>query len=279
MRKLLSIAVIVMAALALAATASARPYEVMSTTASKLGFGKVGITTATGVVTVNSSNSGIHLDTLRLAPTDPADSSPAPVTDPEVTGTIASNIVDGSFGQGGVFAPISGAAMSQPLTQNVLAIGGIARVCLASPGCGSSLPLLLTTTTGGTAMNTIGLGIGGIVTVGFPGPVRVSLVNAPWQLKTATRIQSTANGVQITRMHHGFVHGPASNTSSTAKASGVVQLITPVQVFTKGIAGNTTKLALFTSVTLHFVPEPGLMLLLGSGVVGLALLGRSRMRK
>ncbi len=274
MKKLLSFAVIGMVTLAFAVTASARPYEVTSSTGTKLGFGKVGITTGTGVVTVNSSNSGIHLDTLRLAPTDPADSAPAPVTDPETTGTIASNIVDGGAGAGGTFAPISGAAMSQPLTQNILALGGVARVCLVVAGCGSSLPLVLTQNNGAT-----GVGVGGTVTVGFPGPIRISLQNSPWQLKTATRIQSTANGVTITRMHHGFVHGPASNTSSTAKPSGVVQLITPIQVLTKGIAGNSTKISLFTSITLHFVPEPGLMLLLGSGVVGLALLGRSRMRK
>jgi hypothetical protein len=30
--------------------------------------------------------------------------------------------------------------------------------------------------------------------------------------------------------------------------------------------------------SLHFIPEPGLLLLLGSGVAGLVLLGRSRMR-
>ena len=111
------------------------------------------------------------------------------------------------------------------------------------------------------------------------GPVRVSLINSPWQIGTATRLVSTANGVVITRMYGGFIHGPESNTSSTAASSGVVQLVTPVQVLVKGIGGNTKKLSLFTSITLHFVPEPGLMLLLGSGVVGLALLGRSRMRR
>ena len=273
MRKLLSFAVIGIVTLVFAVTASARPFEVVTTLGTKLGFGKLGIATATGVVTVNSSNAGLHLNTLRIAPSDPMDGSPAPVTDPETTGTVASNIVDGGAGGGGTFAPISGANMSSPLTQNVLALGGVARICLVVTGCGSSLPLIL------TVNGTAGVGIGGIITIGFPGPIRVSLVNSPWQLKTATRLQSTGNGSVITRMHHGFVHGPASNTSSTAKVSGVVQLVTPVQVLTKGIAGNTTKLSLFTSIALHFVPEPGLMLLLGSGVVGLALLGRSRMRK
>jgi hypothetical protein len=38
-------------------------------------------------------------------------------------------------------------------------------------------------------------------------------------------------------------------------------------------------LTLEVTQTIHFTPEPGLMLLLGSGVAGLALLGRSRMRR
>jgi hypothetical protein len=37
--------------------------------------------------------------------------------------------------------------------------------------------------------------------------------------------------------------------------------------------------ALFSTLTLHFIPEPGLLLLIGSGAVGLGLLGRSRMKK
>jgi hypothetical protein len=41
--------------------------------------------------------------------------------------------------------------------------------------------------------------------------------------------------------------------------------------------GDSDKQALFTRLTLNFVPEPGL-LLLGPGVVGLAVLGRRRMR-
>ena len=34
----------------------------------------------------------------------------------------------------------------------------------------------------------------------------------------------------------------------------------------------------FTRLLLHVIPEPGLFLLLGSGAIGMALLGRKRMR-
>jgi hypothetical protein len=47
----------------------------------------------------------------------------------------------------------------------------------------------------------------------------------------------------------------------------------------QGLNSNSSQLTLFASLTLHFVPEPGLLLLIGSGVVGLGLLGRSRMKK
>lgn len=270
MRKLLVFIIAGMVA-AFAGNASAAILEVAASTGTKLGFGKVTLTTGSGIVTVNQSAGGDHLNTLRLAPTDPMDSEPVPVTDPETTGTVASNIVDGGFGRGGTFAPISGGGA---LTQNQLALAGVARVCLIFTGCGQSLPLILTVNNGAT-----GVGVGGLITVGGAGPVRVSLINSPWQIGTATRLVSTANGNVITRMHHGYIHGPASGTSSTAKPSGIVQLITPIQVLVKGVGGNTANISLFTSITMHFVPEPGLMLLLGSGVAGLALLGRSRMRK
>ena len=77
-------------------------------------------------------------------------------------------------------------------------------------------------------------------------------------------------------MISGFVHGPASNTSSTALASGVIQLITPTQVTTIGVPGSNDKLSLFGTLRIRFVPEPGLLLLLRSGAVALVLLGRSR---
>ena len=66
-----------------------------------------------------------------------------------------------------------------------------------------------------------------------------------------------------------------NNLLSGSKA-GSVTVIAPLRVSTGAIAGNIPG-----SVTLHFefVPEPGTMLLLVSGAVGLAVIGRRRMRK
>jgi hypothetical protein len=147
-------------------------------------------------------------------------------------------------------------------------------VCLLIPGCATNISLNNTTNNGNT-----GVGVGGLLTVGKFGSVRISLVNGPWTLGFASGITQTHEGNFKTQAAAGFVHGAASSNSSTAETSGVIQLIAPQQVTTSGIAGNSTELTLFARLTLHFIPEPGLLLLIGSGVVGLGLLGRSRMKK
>ena len=183
----------------------------------------------------------------------------------------------------GTLGPISGGAQSSPLTKNVLPVGGLAKFCLLSPACGTNLPLMLTQHTGATG--TKGVGIGGILTIGGTGPVRISIEAAPWTIKTGTSIDeiTTPFGGTIKKFvnvtHMGFAHGPSSNTSSTANLSGFVQLITPMQVVTNSQNGSNLKIALFGFLTIHFIPEPGMLLLLGSGVAGLVLLGRHRMRK
>jgi hypothetical protein len=75
----------------------------------------------------------------------------------------------------------------------------------------------------------------------------------------------------------GFAHGPASATSSTAMLSGSLLLVTPIFVSTN-IAGSAVVPA-FGFLNVHFVPEPGTLGLLGSGVASLLLLGRGRSRR
>ena len=120
------------------------------------------------------------------------------------------------------------------------------------------------------------MGIGGLITVnGYGAGINISVLGAPWTVATAvvTGIP-TANGGVTTSTAVGFAHGPASNTASTARVGGVVQLVTPT--ITQTSLGTGTMTALFGILTIQFVPEPGTFGLFSLGVVGLAAFGRKR---
>jgi len=227
-----------------------------------------------GVATVNPIVGGDRLVSLQVGPIDYGDSDSVLFTDPVVSALVKSYDLRGVSGQSGSFFDLSHATTSPAkLTQNTLPIAGIARICLLFSGCLSSTTVEADLSQNGTR----GIGIGGTITAGNTTGFRVSLHHAPWQLAPATLLQSTVGGI-VTAMATGHVRGPLSNPSTAAKAGGSIQLIAPTQVFTEGVPGGySDRQALFTRLTLNFVPEPGLSLLLGTGVVGLALLGRSRM--
>jgi hypothetical protein len=229
-----------------------------------------------GVATVNDSSGGAHLSTLRVAG-GITGSVVIPLTDPEVTGTMKSIRVDPARLGTGTLTGISGAPPIAPPA--AIPLPGVMRVCIFQPDCAYFLPMELTLNNGKT-----GMGVGGLLTVGGNGSVRISIEAAPWTLATVSGLNQTAGGGFKTLTRVGFVHGPASATggasgSSTAAPSGVIQLIAPQQVRMHGVTGNGSWIATFTTLTLHFIPEPGLLLLIGSGVVGLGLLGRSRMNE
>ena len=123
--------------------------------------------------------------------------------------------------------------------------------------------------------------MGGLITAGGYGGIRISLQAAPWTIKTTTVVdQITTGGTRVftPQTAKGWAHAPVSTTSSTAQPSGVVQLVTPGQITSNIPLGSNDKLSAMVIMVLHFVPEPGLLLLLGSGVVGLGLLGWRRRR-
>jgi hypothetical protein len=67
-----------------------------------------------------------------------------------------------------------------------------------------------------------------------------------------------------------------TNMLNSASAPGMVTMVSPYRLSTGNLAGNS---AGAVYMKLSFVPEPGTMLLLISGAVGLAVIGRKRMKK
>ncbi len=145
----------------------------------------------------------------------------------------------------------------------------------------------------------VGAGLGGVFTVNtfaLPlGAFRLSVVAAPWTIGVASLKAVSSDmsppGCQVGAAgcatnttytyddtRSGFAHGPLSVTSSTGAISGVLQVVTPVKIVTS-LNPPSEALAVWGILTLHTIPEPGLAILLGSGVAGLVLLGRQRMRK
>ena len=275
------IAGVLVGALALlpAASAGAALLAVKVTIAMQLGFEtQLPMATVTGKATVNASAGGSHLVTLKLHPTwirsisprlDPVDLTPIlSLPNPEISASIVSlRLLDAEIKGGTLYSP----------TQDTMALAGVARVCLFVAGCGQFLDIPF------TENGTRGIGLGGVITAKTASSSRTfSLVNAPWQLATATLEQQTPTSGNLTALtHKGYAHGPVSTlaTSTTALTGGVIQLVSPTQLHNTGIGvGNHDTIALFTTLTVTFLPEPGLLLMLGSGVVGLALIGRSRIR-
>jgi hypothetical protein len=291
MRKLLSLiaAASLLASLGLATTAGAATVEWSGTMVVNVGTLPQFVHNGTGVATVNGSSGGIgHINTIQWRnglSFSGGNNVPEtiPLTDPHNPTLVTLRATGMRLGvagsPSGVFTlnGISGGTLG---TKNTGQPPGNMKMCILFPGCANYLPIPF----GKDANNAVG--VGGIHTInglskgaGF----KLSIWGAPWTIGLASIknvTTETANGAitTYTKTLQGFVHGPASGTSSTAAISGVLQVVTPILIRTSLGAPDTWQ-AVWVEVGLHFIPEPGLLLLLGSGVAGLMLLGRSRMRR
>ena len=246
MRKLLSAFAISLLALGAVGQAQAAVLEFSGALGIQLATLPPVLISGTGMATVNPAGGGVHVDTLLLAASPFATAGfILPVTDPAAAPIAGLQLTahnsDGNF---------SGAVLG-----GTMPIVGVTKVCLFAP-CTAPPPANLT-----VPLNN--LGQGGSATVATL--VNITAIGAPWTAGTVS-----VGTVSIT----GFQHGPGSLASSTAQASGSIRLVSPVFVSTN--IGASAVVPVFGILDLHFVPEPGTLLLLGSGIAGLVMFGRSK---
>lgn len=230
-----------------------------------------------GVATVNGSASvGGALQTLQLVASR---GNLSGCRAAGLTPTIApAGFVSAELGSGTLAPIVTAAASTATLSQGVLPVRGVGRLCLVSTDCTNaiSVPLTQSTTSG-----IIGMGIGGLLTLGGDSPVRISIVGAPWTIKSATVLdQITATGNSTASLTvltaKGFAQGPSGFIGSTAQPGGIVQLVTPIQIATNITSGSNAVVGDFGVLRIRFIPEPEAGLLLVSAAFAAAWLYRSR---
>ncbi len=285
MNRLSALALALTVALVLAggSRAATLPWQGSSRISLVTGLNKATVFTGTGVATVNGSGGLVPFKTLTQGggqgtvtpyPTPHGGgifgTSTIPLTDPENETLIT---LIGSVHQGGgTFTRIN----EWPTNGNrTRPIPGRSKVCILFPGCGIYIPVPFSKNNGAT-----GFGVGGTITANtFSAGIglKVSVIGRPWTvgITSVTDVETKSHVESGTTFTTGFIHGPASNTSTAALPGGLIQVVTATLVLTSLDPPSDRQ----ASIAFFRLPEPGMALLLASGITGLVLLGRSRMRR
>jgi len=197
-----------------------------------------------------------------------------PVTDPGAA-PVTSLRVNASIPSGSLGIDPFGGPYGEPsLSHNGLVVHGAVQICMLAPTlppCFAGLGVQLTTGPGNR-----GMGIGGVLTAGLSGTLRMSLQGAPFTLHTASITGTTTNGARLTLFSAGSIAGPYLFTSTAGQPGGWLSIVTPTRVVVSSLMEPDETLFGFLRFEVLFLPEPGLFQLLSAGSAGLALVGWRR---
>ncbi len=261
-----------------AVPAVAGPIAVNVTLELNLGSYATQVATATGVATLSGAGP-LGPNVLRLEGTPIQTVVQVPLASFPTVGSrfgfFISNVGVNATLRPGTFAPITGL---QPLTQ----LHGL-RGRFTAPAFGSTYGLDFIRTTRLTTFGPFSVGVGGanVTAVNFPPIPLIGAGASPWTVGAATLSTQTASSPAVfqTVMRSGFLHGPSSSATSVIHYGGALQLVAPTQIYTDWIdSGTPTKLALFSTLTIQFLPEPEAGLMLCAGAAFLLVVGRRRIR-
>jgi hypothetical protein len=197
-----------------------------------------------GIAIVNGSSGSGHLTALAVPVGAFATTGfVVPITDPGAAPIVGVQVT--AANGAGSFAGVGGSGSFG----GVMPLAGTVKVCLFGP-CSIAVANL------DVPLSVVGNGGATYVT----GAINLTVIGAPWTTGTASIGSITAMG--------GVA--PASSTD-------FISLVTPIYIIQNVPAGSIVPSFAYLNLSGLSIPEPGTLVLLGSGIIALVVMGRSRL--